>query len=607
MTGPHTMTALQANTLAELFRERVISTPQYIAYRYFDKDNKVWQSFTWAEMATQVARWQTALAKEKLITGDRVAIMLRNCPQWVMFDQAALGLGLVTVPLYTNDRADNVAYILADAEVKLLLLESSSQWKQLYPLREELAGLTRIIVTQEIDGRTLSDSRLMTLDHWLPSREAEPLRTETFPPDQLASIVYTSGTTGRPKGVMLSHRNMLTNAQYLVQAGIEGHADFNSADLFLSFLPLSHTLERTAGYYMPMVAGATVAYARSIQQLSSDLTTLRPTILISVPRIYEQVHSKIQSQLAKQSFLVRQVFNLTVKVGWQRFEYRQGRARWRPLLLLWPLLRWLVANSILNKLGGRLRLAISGGAALSPKIAKVFVGLGLDLLQGYGLTEASPVISVNLPNKNVPNSIGPPLPNVEIKLGDNNELLTKSTCVMRGYWKNPPATEQAIDAHGWLHTGDQARQDDTGHLYITGRIKDIVVMDNGEKVPPADMEIMIATDPLFDQVMIVGEGKPFLSALIVLNSDHWRDLAKTLAVDPTLLDSLTAKSVQKAVIVRLANLTKEFPGYAQIRRVTLLLEPWTVENGLLTASLKIKRAPILAQYASHIEAMYEKF
>ncbi len=607
MSKAQSMTHILFTTLPQMFRERIISTPQTVAYRYFDKDNKVWQSLTWAEMGIQVARWQVALAKENLAVGDRVAIMLRNCPQWVMFDQAALGLGLVTVPLYTNDRPDNVSYILAEANVKLLLLEGNLQWKQLYPLREEFTGLQRIVAIQEVNDKTPSDSRLVNLDHWLPSGVAGELCSESYSPDQLASIVYTSGTTGRSKGVMLSHRNLLANAQYIVEAGKIGAADFSAEDLFLSFLPLSHTLERTAGYYLPMMLGATVAYSRSIQQLASDLTTLRPTVLVSVPRIYEQVYSKIQSQLEKNSRLAKSIFSLTVQIGWQRFEYQQGRAKWSPALLLWPVLNQWVATAVLNKLGGRLRLAISGGAALSPPLAKVFVGLGLNLLQGYGLTETSPVISVNLPNDNIPSSIGPALPNVEVKLGDNNELLTRSECVMLGYWQNPTVTAQILDKEGWLHTGDQAKIDERGHFYIMGRLKDIIVMDNGEKISPADMEMMITTDTWFEQVMVVGEGKPFLSALIVLNKERWAELAKNQGIDVTSPESLSAKTIHKIILVRLAKQIKDFPGYAQIRRIILLLEPWTVENGLLTPSLKIKRAQILEQYATQVAEMYQNF
>lgn len=596
------ITAQHAQTLPELFRERVKRSPQHIAYRHFDKEGKVWQNFTWLEISEQVARWQAALAREPLAPGDRVAIMLRNCPQWVIFDQAALGLGLVTVPLYTDDRPDNVVYIIKEAEVKLLVLEGSSQWKRLYPIRDELSSLKRIVSLQKVEEQNFSDNRLTVLEQWLSDEGQSSLQAKESPAKELASIIYTSGTTGRPKGVMLSHRNMLSNAQFVAQCAL-----FGMEDLFLSFLPLSHTLERTGGYYLPMAIGATVAYARSIPQLAMDLTHLQPTILISVPRIYEQVYAKIQNQLENKSWLARQLFSLTVAVGWRRFEYRQGRVGWHPKLLLWPILHRLVAASVLDKLGGRMRLAISGGAALPPAIAKLFIGLGLNLLQGYGLTETSPVISVNRPEDNVPESIGTVIPGVEVKMGDNEELLTKSSCVMLGYWKNPTATQEIIDEDGWLHTGDKARQDEQGHLYITGRLKDIIVLGNGEKVPPADMEMIIATDPLFDQVLVIGEGKPFLSALVILNAEYWQEFAKTLSVNPEQPDSLQTKSVHQTILKRIGGLIKDFPGYAQIRRVSLFLEPWTVDNGLLTPTLKMKRARIIEHYAAEVEQMYKGF
>jgi len=229
------------------------------------------------------------------------------------------------------------------------------------------------------------------------------------------------------------------------------------------------------------------------------------------------------------------------------------------------------------------------------------------LLQGYGLTETSPVISVNLPDDNIPESIGTTIPSVTVKLGENDELLTTSPCVMRGYWKNPEATQSVIDEVGWFHTGDKARQDERGHLYITGRLKDIIVMGNGEKVPPADMEMSIGTDPLFAQVMIVGEGKAFLSALIVLNPEGWNELALLLKVDPQQRESLQLKPVHQTILSRISHSVRDFPGYAQIRRVALFLEPWTIDNGLLTPTLKMKRARILEHHAAEIEQMYKGF
>jgi long-chain acyl-CoA synthetase len=580
---------ITVNTLAELFRERVKRSPEDVAYRYFA--NKNWHDLTWQDMSIHVANWQAALAKENLAAGDRVAIMLRNCPEWVMFDQAALGLGLVTVPLYMDDRPDNIAYIINDANVKLLLIEGAKQWKSL----SQLATLPRIV---SIDSISSNDERLISLENWLPNSNIESLRADESAPDELVSIVYTSGTTGKPKGVMLSHRNLLGNALACSQC-----TEFNSNDLFLSFLPLSHTFERTGGYYLPMIVNATVAYARSVPQLATDFITQSPTVLMSVPRIYEQVYSKIQNQLQKKSAVAKILFNLTVDVGWRRFEYQQKRAGWHYKLLLWPILNKLVAQAVLAKLGGRMRFAISGGAALSPEISKVFIGLGLKLLQGYGLTETSPVISVNRLEDNVPNSIGTAIPDAKVKLGENDELLTHSPYVMLGYWNNPTATAAVIDKDGWFHTGDKARIDENEHLYITGRIKDIIVMANGEKVPPTDMEMAILIDNLFDQVMVIGEGKPFLSSLIVLNPEHWENFAKQFNVD----SSLQAKEVKQAILKRIAKQIKDFPGYAQIRRVSLFLEPWSVQNGLLTPTLKMKRAVIVKRYEAAIDEMYQGF
>ncbi|HEY9149953.1 MAG TPA: long-chain fatty acid--CoA ligase [Gammaproteobacteria bacterium] len=597
---PAVITPEEAGTLAGLFRERVQRTPSAVAYHQYDVAKQAWVGSTWREVATEVARWQQALLKEGLQPGDRVAIMLRNCREWVVCDQACAGLGLVSVPLYTDDRPDNVAYILQEANVKLLVVEGRLQWRRLLELRERLDGLQRIVSVHTIDADDKpDDDRLDALSDWLFGLQGE-LQAREAAPDELATIVYTSGTTGRPKGVMLSHRNLLFNAHASSLC-----ADFNEDDLFLSFLPLSHTLERTGGYYLPMLVGAQVAYARSVQSLADDLCQLRPTVLISVPRIYERVYGRIQAGLKEKSSLARRLFALTVAVGWRRFERGQGRARWSPALLLWPLLHRLVAIKVLARLGGRLRYAVCGGAPLPPPIARFFIGLGLPVFHGYGMTESSPVISVNRPDDNIPASIGTPLPGVEVRIGEQDELLTRSPAVMLGYWNNPEATSAAIDAEGWLHSGDKARMDEAGHLYITGRIKEIIVLGNGEKVPPADMEMAIALDPLFDQVIVLGEGRSCLAALLVLNPEEWSALAEELDVDPRSEKDLNSRFVEKALRARVSRQLKEFPGYAQVRRLIPTLEPWTVEDGLMTPTLKMKRERILKQFAPRIEALYE--
>ena len=591
--------ANMAGTLDGLFRERVRQSPDAIAYRYFDRKQQAWQDLSWNQMANEVSRWQQALSRESLQEGDRVAILMRNCPTWVAFEQAVLGLGLAVVPLYTDDRPDNTTYILNDSGSKLLLMEDDKQWEALAVHKEELPGLQRIVIHHNKKPEpSPPDQRVITADSWLP-KTPSLLHERGGDPHKLASIVYTSGTTGRPKGVMLSHYNILS----ISQASIETLLEEEGQHTMLSFLPLSHTFERTCGYFVPMMCNITVAYARSIQQLAEDLQTIRPTILVSVPRIFERVYERIHAQLKKQSFLHRLLFRLAISVGWRRFEASQGRAYRTPILLLWPLLNRLVASKVQARLGGRMYIAVSGGAALPPPVARTFIGLGLNVIQGYGMTESSPVLTANRISDNQPSSVGKALPGIELRIGENDELLAKSPGIMMGYWNNHQATSETITSDGWLRTGDKAVIKDS-FVYITGRIKDILVMSNGEKIPPVDMENAIALDPLFEQALLIGEGRPFLSALVVLNSEEWFPLARQHNLDPFEEKSLVNRHLQTSLLRQIAEALHDFPGYAKVRRVTPLLEPWTIDNDLLTPTLKVKRAKVLTHHSRLIEQMY---
>ena len=587
----------RVGTLGGLLRERARRTPDNVAYRHFNGDSQIWENISWQQTANRVAQIQAALAGDGLQPGDRVAIMLRNCPEWIQFEQAALGLGLVVVPLYTNDRVDNTAYVLQDAGIKVLLIDGQEDLDSLSEISSQMGGLVRIL-TLNVCENNANYHRLMDFNSWVDNSiqtyENQQPELQTYKADrhELATIVYTSGTTGRPKGVMLSHHNILLNA-FL---GIESINVYRE-DVFLSFLPLSHTLERTAGYYIPMMCGATVAFARSVQDLAEDLLTIQPTILVSVPRIYERVYGKITTQLETKSEFARNLFHKAVELGWHRFKHPNNT------YLLWPLMKALVANKVMTKLGGRMRLAICGGAPLSQEVAKVFVGLGLNLAQGYGLTETSPVISVNKLENNDPASVGEALKGIEAKIGNDDELLVRSECNMLGYWNNPQATSEIIDDDGWLHTGDKARIEND-RIYITGRLKEIIVLSNGKKVPPADMELAITMDNLFEQVMVIGEGCPYLSAIVVLNKEHWIDFAKTLDVEASA-ESLENNTVIEAIQKRVDELIFEFPGYAKIRRITLSLEPWSIENGLITPTMKLKRHQINKHFEQQIEQMYK--
>jgi len=587
-------------SLPALFRARLNQTPDAMAYRQYDVASQTWSQSSWSEMSNEIARWQGAFQKDGLESGDRVAIMVKNSREWVVFDQAALGLGLVTVPLYVDDRPDNVAYIINHAEVKLLFVQDKPQWKRLLKADVNLGELKRIISIKRIsEDDEPDDAKLESLSDWLFGVSGE-LQTKESALDDLASIVYTSGTTGRSKGVMLSHRNILSNAFAATAC-----TQWQGGERFLSFLPLSHMLERTAGYYMPIILGAEVIYARSIATLGEDLQIVKPTTLISVPRIYERVYGKIQDGLKSKSSVAKFLFNAAVSVGWKKFQVEQGREAWHPKLIFWPILNKLVASKVLEKLGGELSLAVCGGAALSEQVAKLFIGLGLPLVQGYGLTESSPVTNVNRIDDNIPSSIGTAVKGTEIRIGENDELQCKGPCSMLGYWKNEQATKESFTDDGWLKTGDKARIDKDGHAYITGRLKDIMVLANGEKVPPSDIELAISVDGLFEQVLLIGEARPFLSIVVVLNEDAWADLAVSLSIHPESPDAFSQRNVEKAVLKRISTRLKDFPGYAKIRRAHITLEPWTVDDGLLTPTLKIKRPKVLERFESEIDALYE--
>lgn len=591
-----------AKTLDGLFNERVQRSPRKVAYRYFNLVSEQWSCYTWERMNQLVARWQAALEQEALVPGDRVAIMARNCPEWVMFEQAALGLGLVVIPLYTDDRVENAAYVINDADIKLLLLENFHQWQEFFAIRDQIEGLQRIVILRSYELGSFGshhDDRVLSTWDWLPDHDGGAVKHIGNDPDRLATIIYTSGTSGRPKGVMLSHRNILTNASSCLQI-IPVLPD----DLLLSFLPLSHTFERTSGYYVPMMCGATIAYARSVQQLQEDLLIIRPTLLISVPRIYERVYAGIRAKLAEGSGSARWLFNFAVDVGYSRFECQQRRGYQKLSHILWPLLKKLVADKVMNKLGGRLRFVMSGGAALSPEVSRIFIGLGLPILQGYGMTESSPVACANRLNDNVPASVGLPIPGVEVKLGENNALLIRGPNVMLGYWNNPEATKAVISSDGWLNSGDIASIDAQGHVTITGRLKEIIVLSNGEKVPPADMEAAILRDPLFEQVMLIGEARSYLSVLVVLNPARQQDFIKQYGLDGNLDNEQQRQEVEEILLNKIAHQTSEFPGYAKIRRIAVVPEPWGIENGLLTPTLKLKRIKVLEKYKAEVDKLY---
>ena len=536
-----------------------LATPERILYRQFAEGS--WRDVSAREIAAYAARWQAFLRAEGLAPGDRVALCLKNSIHWVAADQGALGLGLVVVPLYADDNPENVAWCLENSGARLLVAETS---RMAHALQGVATSLPRVLCLTADPGSG-HDAVEAVLPRQAPGFEVAPLED-----DALATICYTSGTAGRPKGVMLTHGNILANV-----AACERLRLARSDDVFLSLLPLSHMFERTGGYYLPLSIGAKVAYARSVSQLAEDLASERPTVMFAVPRVFEKFAARLNEALAK-SPAKKLLFDLVVAAGGRVARREAGLAD----RIVLALLHERVAGQVLARLGGRMRFAVLGGAPLDPAIAWLFLGLGMPVLQGYGMTEASPVISVNRPESNVPESVGMPLDNVEVRIAAGGELLARGPSIMKGYWKNPEASAKSLDREGWLHTGDLAEIRD-GRIFIRGRLKDVLVLSNGEKLPPQDVELAILGDGVFEQGVLIGEGRPFLTLVAV-----------------------TQETDEKRLIQRANERLKGFPGYIRVRRVVATHEPWTVENGLLTPTLKVKRERVQEKFRTEIERAY---
>lgn len=522
-----------------------------------------WQDYTAGEILDLAARWQEAFRREAMEQGDRVAICLRNGAHWIAIDQAALGMGLVVVPLYVSDNPENIGYCAANSDSRVLVLEND---RLVEKMRRSMPHEPTIVCLQGGPERGAHN-----VDAWLPAA-TQPFRVVELERGALATICYTSGTTGRPKGAKLSHHNIMSNVD-MVLAAVDLHDD----DVLLSIIPLSHMFERTAGYYTPLKRGITVAYSRGVQQIADDLQAIRPTILMAVPRVYERFLARIEQGLGE-SRLKRALFHRTVELGWRIYQKEAGAFE----TLQYRVLMRLVADKVLQRLGGRVRLSVVGGAAVEERIAKTFIGLGLSLLQGYGLTECSPVVAANREGDPEPTSCGYPLQGVEIRVNENHELLVRGPNVMLGYWRDPEATANILDAEGWLNTGDQV-EIRNGRIYIRGRTKDILVLSNGEKLPTEAVETAILNDPVFEQVMLAGEGRPYV-----------------------ILVAVTQEADEKKLVKRANEQLREFPRYIRVRRVIREPEPWTIESGALTPTMKIKRRVLLDRYQAQIDAIYAK-
>ena len=589
--------------LPELLTHHMEKRPDLPLFTFWLPTEKTWKTINVKETVEQITRWRHALVKEGLTKGDRCAMLLPNGINAILFDQSVLANALVPVPLHAVDTAGSSSYIINDSGAKLLVTGRLNRWEAIRDTEDHPALKTVVITGEPVQEHQDGDVRVVGLDQWLTEGNGTELPAGPEPQD-LAALVYTSGTTGKPKGVMLTHRAILANV-----TGVLQNICPEPEDVWLSFLPLSHTFERTTTYYTAMGFGNRVAFNRNIGLLADDLKVIRPTILMSVPRIYEKVYDKIQDALVKKPAFGQKLFHTAVDVGYRRFCRENGLPVQGGFLSLFdPLIAGVldkkVGTGIRGIFGGRPRIFISGGAAFNPEVSRTFLGLGINILQGYGMTETAPIMSVNKVGDNHPQTVGPALVNIEVRVGENDELQMRGPSLMNGYWNRPADTKAVFTEDGWLRTGDQADIFSDGHIRIKGRIKEIIVTSTGEKVPPADLEQALESDHLVSQAMVVGENRPYIAALVVLNAQEWKKLATELKLDADDSLSLETRAARQAVLRRVKAAAAGFPNYAVPRQVRLFLEPWSIENGLMTPTLKLKRGPMRIRFADAIESLY---
>lgn len=570
------------------------------------KVNDAYRGISFSEFSRSVETFAGGLASLGVSRGDRVAILSENRPEWVVADMAIVGLGAVNVPVYPTLTPPQLEYIFKDSGVHTVIVSNSFQLGKVLRLKERVPSLKHIILmtrTGADDTSVLDVSRIHQLgvDY---ERQRPGFFTESsahIAPDDLLTIIYTSGTTGNPKGVMLSHRNLVSNIQ--ASASV---IPFGPDDIFLSFLPLCHSFERMAGYYTAMSLGATIAYAESVETVRDNLLEVHPTIVTTVPRLFERIHSRIIKQIDAAPEPRRKIFHWGVAVG---KDYARARRRGRipaGLRLKHALADKLVYSKLRERTGGRMRFFVSGGAALPRELGEFFEAVGITIIEGYGLTETSPVLTVNRLDDYRFGTVGKAIPGVEIKIAEDGEVLAKGPNIMLGYYNDPSSTKEVIDQEGWFHTGDIGMFDTEGHLMITDRKKHLFVSSGGKNIAPQPIESLFLQSKLIDQFVLVGDGRMFCTALIVPEFEILKEFAAAQAIPFTTENDLASNiDVRKLFQEEIDCLQKDLPHFERVRRFEVLPAALTVENGEITPTLKVRRKVVEQRYSGLIEKMYE--
>jgi long-chain acyl-CoA synthetase len=575
-----------ANTIPEAFFEVAGKFPEKVAFLY--KRKGFYSPIKYKEVAEKIQSLAFAISQLGIKKDSKVAILSENRPEWAMFDLAIMSVGGISVPLHIVLCSRIIEYILNHCQAEILIVSNNDLLEKIISIQDNLPFLKKIIFLDEIkkENKDKLKKKAISYDELLTMTEERKLNLAIFQPDDICSIVYTSGTTGLPKGVELSHHNFLSNVE-AVKSAVPVQQD----DVFLSFLPLSHILERTCGYYIPLLSGSTIAYAESAKTLLLNLSEVRPTILISAPRIFEKFYEGIWNNARELTGLKKVIF------FWALKQKEKG--------LPHILADILVFKKIKSKLGGRLRLAVSGGASLDKKIAKFFKKIGVLILEGYGLTETSPVIAVNKEDNFKFGTVGKPVFGANVKIYQDKEILTKGANVMKGYFNDIDETKNAIDFDGWFHTGDLGFIDEDGYLTIIGRKKEMIVTSGGKNVWPEVVERELNSDAFITQSIVIGNNKKFISALVVPEWEKLKEFLRENNLSAESPENLVKNEIlNKFFGERIDGINKNFSDYEKIKKFQLISQEFSQEKEEMTPTLKLRRKTIEDNYKKQIEEMY---
>jgi long-chain acyl-CoA synthetase len=589
------------DTLAQLFLNTIKSFPKDDLMLY--KEAGEYKPISTKEFGDRVIHLSLGLNELGLSKGDKLALFAENCPEWVITDLANLCLGRITVPIYTSLVPEQIKYIVNDSDAKVVVCSDLSLWEKVKTVKDKMPNVEYfLIMGDKAPEGTVLLSEVM--EKGKKTNEKDPGLFEKsaleIKPDDTASIIYTSGTTGTPKGVILSHSNFVSNSKATAEI-----IEFTSKDYVLSFLPLSHVLERMVTFTY-LYKGCSIAYAESIEKVVDNLLEIRPHIMVSVPRLFEKIYATVMDMVLEGSALKKKIFFWSINTGKEYAQKQLGKEKIPKWLEFKRNIAYkLVFSKIINKTGGRVRFFVSGGAPLSKDIAEFFYGMGLVILEGYGLTETSPVIAVNTLGEIKFGSVGKPIPGVEVKIADDGEILTRGPHVMKGYYKKEEETNETI-RQGWLYTGDIGYLDEDNFLYITDRKKDIIVTAGGKNIAPQMIENQLKTNPFISNVVVVGDRKKFVSALIVPEFEKLSEYAKASNIEyASMKELIENEKIVNFMMSEIERYSANFASYEKIKKIILLDRDFEIEKGELTPSLKVKRNIVEDKYKDLIDKLYQ--